>query len=357
MAKKKSVSRKSSSGPDSEAIAGQREGTHTEDGLTSVPDEKHLMAQLRQCGGVCQKVTGRVVGIALKTKRSASALELLPHFPDLKTLNLSNLQVDPTAYEVLGRLRSLEELHIVYCTPLTDVGLAAISRITTLRTLYISLIKPEDVDADSMVHLKKLTELTELCLGSFKFTEQGAEGLRELSHLRRLALDRSLNISFVLRALGHSPSLQELCLYESDATDDDLKMVEGLTNLRELNVNGCHQLTRAACQSIGCLANVERLWLMNTQFDDAGLSHLANLSHLTLLDVRSCPITDAGMAHLGDLEQLKDLSLGHTQVTDAGLRYFAERQGLTLSLYDTAVTEAGVEALRKRYPEIEFYGP
>jgi len=85
-----------------------------------------------------------------------------------------------------------------------------------------------------------------------------------------------------------------LNLARTKVTDDGLKSVEGMTNLRKLH-------------------------LENTKVGDAGLAHLKGLSNLEYLNLYGTPVTDAGLAQLEGLKNLKSLFLWQTKVTPEGV--------------------------------------
>jgi hypothetical protein len=106
-----------------------------------------------------------------------------------------------------------------------------------------------------------------------------------------------------------SPVAQQVAvlnLARTKVTDDGLKAVEPLTNLR-------------------------RLHLENTKITDAGLAHLKGLTNLEYLNLYGTPVTDAGLANLEGLKNLK-----------------------ALYLWQTKVTPAGVDALKKALPKCEI---
>ena len=79
-------------------------------------------------------------------------------------------------------------------------------------------------------------------------------------------------------------------------TDADLEHLQGLHQLRRLNLMNAAKIT------------------------DAGLEHLKGLKQLQMLILNGSNITDAGLEHLKGLKQLHDLTLGNTKVTPAGLK-------------------------------------
>ena len=85
-----------------------------------------------------------------------------------------------------------------------------------------------------------------------------------------------------------------LNLARTKVTDDGLKSVEGMSNLRKLH-------------------------LENTKVGDAGLAHLKGLSNLEYLNLYGTLVTDAGLAKLEGLKNLKSLFLWQTKVTPDGV--------------------------------------
>jgi hypothetical protein len=91
-----------------------------------------------------------------------------------------------------------------------------------------------------------------------------------------------------------SDQLAVLNLGRTKITDDGLKAIENLKNLRKLH-------------------------LENTHIGDAGLSHLKNLTSLEYLNLYGTQVTDSGLTELEGLKNLKSLYLWQTKVTPAGV--------------------------------------
>lgn len=102
-------------------------------------------------------------------------------------------------------------------------------------------------------------------------------------------------------------------------------------------------------------SQVAVLNLGRTKVTDDGLKSLEGLKNLRKLHLENTHIGDAGLAHLKNLTSLEYLNLYGTQVTDSGL---AELEGLknlrSLYLWQTKVTPAGVEKLKKAIPKCEI---
>jgi RNA polymerase sigma factor (sigma-70 family) len=102
--------------------------------------------------------------------------------------------------------------------------------------------------------------------------------------------------------------------------------------------------------------NLRILYLHHTSIGDAGVANLRDLKSLTTLDLFDTRVTDAGMEHLAEwMPHLEWLELSDTQVTDAGLRFLKGLRHLRhLDVRRTKVTDAGVEDLRRALPGLDL---
>jgi hypothetical protein len=126
-----------------------------------------------------------------------------------------------------------------------------------------------------------------------------------------------------LAILEGLPQLRKLDLGQCPAlTDAGLTHLEGLTQLRELELNWCRALTDAGLAHVGGLVQLEKVALHACEaLTGAELAHLNRLAQLRELDLGGCSaLTDAGLAHLAGLPRLQKLGLwGCRALTDAGL--------------------------------------
>jgi hypothetical protein len=100
------------------------------------------------------------------------------------------------------------------------------------------------------------------------------------------------------------------------------------------------------------LTGLRRLFCSETPIGDSGLAYVRALTCLETLWLHQAQVTDAGLTHVAAFSTLHTLALnGNPGVTDAGL---AHLMGLTrlrwLFLSGTAVSQAGVDPLRKALP-------
>jgi hypothetical protein len=114
--------------------------------------------------------------------------------------------------------------------------------------------------------------------------------------------------------------------FPKDVSDAGLDRLEGLTQLRQLSLDG-------------------------TEVTDAGLEHCKALTQLQVLNLSLAEASDAGLEHLKGLTQLHQLCLNGTKVSGAGLEYLKRLPRLSkLFLSRIQVTRAGVKKLQQALP-------
>jgi LSD1 subclass zinc finger protein len=184
-----------------------------------------------------------------------------------------------------------------------------------------------------------------LNLNSCEITDQGLKPLAALTNLKSLTLPvrnpgRRLDGSGLVYLKGLN-KLEDLHLDYTGVTDANLVHLKGLTGLRSLGLNGT-PLTGAGFEHLKGLTGLKVLGLNSTPVTGDGFEHLKGLTNLESLHLSGSQVSDAGLKHLAGLTNLRDLPLGETQITDAGLEHL---KGLTklrsLELNGTQVTGPG----------------
>lgn len=93
-------------------------------------------------------------------------------------------------------------------------------------------------------------------------------------------------------------------LSSSDFDDDDEKcrfvffFFSGLTCLKELDLSRCSKVKDAGIKHLQSVVNLEKLWISQTGVKEAGISLLASLKKLSLLDLGGLPVTDHNLSSL-----------------------------------------------------------
>lgn len=214
-------------------------------------DRQQSISALKQLGATIQRDDdGHVIAVSLQSKKIAD--------DDLRHLTV---------------LRHVEDVNL-YETPITDVGLAHVRQMKTLRRLNLGFCR--------------------------KLTDRGIEQLKPLEKLE------FLNLGFCRKI-----------------TDDGFTTLKHFKQLKTLNLS-ITSITDDRLKTVAQLKHLENLDLDNTQITDAGLARLANLKKLRYLRLVGTAVTDSGLKQLFGLKRLRFLYVRDTNVTDAGIRQLRE---------------------------------
>ena len=193
--------------------------------------------------------SGRVVvdGASLELKKG----EKLPE-GDLKlvSINAWSPKASNDGLDYLRGLKNLREFHFNYDTQITKYDFLA--EMPNLERLAWNSRYGNVSDKD-LVHLKGLTKLKYLDLGSFfgneSVTDAGLEHLKGMKQLQTLVLTK-LNITDAgLQHLKELPDLKVLYLEITKVTDAGLEHLKGLSNLEDLRLQGT-KVTEAGVKSL-----------------------------------------------------------------------------------------------------------
>ena len=288
---------------------------------------------------------------------------------ELKTLNLSSTSVTDAGLKELAGLRHLTSLSLNE-TKVTDVGMKEVGGLKSLQEIGLFDTK---VTGAGLKELAGLKNLSSLYLKEDQITDMTLRSLREIGLLYVIMQARGKTIG----VRPKSPDdIVSLMLSETKVTDEGLKEVTGLKNLKLLWLKN-EQITDAALRTLrenGLLHtlvgkmqkqggapmsadDIEAVYLNNTRVTDNGLKELAGLNNLTelFLDFNT-QVTDGGLKELAGMKNLQKLSLFSTKVTDVGLK---ELVGLTnlqeLNVGLTKVTDAGVRQLQMALPKAKIH--
>ncbi|WP_161604798.1 leucine-rich repeat domain-containing protein [Roseiconus nitratireducens] len=134
----------------------------------------------------------------------------------------------------------------------------------------------------------------------------------------------------------------------SDPTNDDLKVVERFTRLKQLTLMNRKKISDEGLRHVAGLTELEVLAISGTNVTGEGLSNLRNCTKLKGLPMNGTPLNNLGLSHVSHLKNLEWLQLSGTQITDEGLRHLSGLSNLeSLELADTAVTDQGLRHLSK----------
>ncbi len=173
----------------------------------------------------------------------------------------------------------------------------------------------------------------------------------KLSDLEKLQIFncRTLNDEMAAK-LGGLKSLTSLALTNSVINDATVEMIaKSFPNLIDLDLSSNTNMTSGALKIISELGKLQRLTLVQNQFNDIGARRLAKLKELRTLDLRgNMEAGDMALEVVADLPKLTGFKHRSTAVTDSGLEYLSRNQTLeSLLMQDFGVTDQSGPHLAK----------
>jgi Leucine-rich repeat (LRR) protein len=322
----------------------------------------------------------------------------------LGSLSVSSHRVTDAGLSHLCRLDHLRSLEVRDCAA-TDAGIAQLAALTTLTTLRIANVPIRGECLPALTQNPKLVGIelsnTQISFGQIarhfgdsatrlRITAKGMQQdgartirlngpidpkdlqhLRHYPHLQSLVLDgspldiarvgrlepmaalRSLELNLTVddagaELLGRLTQLRQLSLSgRQTISPQGYRHLARLTGLVELRMRSCG-LTDEHLAFLAHMTGLEVLEIPGNRITSAGIDHLQNLSRLRRLNVSSCPeIDDTALAKISALERLENLSAQHTRVTDAGLAHLFDMRCLrNVTVLGSAATKRGLQALR-----------
>jgi hypothetical protein len=255
----------------------------------------------------------------------------LAAMPDLTHLFLYNVGIDDDDAAELAKCKKLTATTFTK-SRLTDVGLARLTAITTLRGTDVSGTK---VTGDGV---KKLAAALPGC----RVTWDGGA-------LQPINSDRGA--AEWLLGKGAVFGYNSPAGYRQSLPAKKAELPTGAITLLTFKLSASEFTSDADLARFHELKGLEAVELDGTVVTDAGVEQLATLPALQKLYLNDTKITNAALAHLRGAKLLTALQVGGTAVSDDGL---ADLKGLgnlrTLDLRKTRVTKKGVEELHAALP-------
>jgi Leucine-rich repeat (LRR) protein len=214
----------------------------------------------------------------------------------------------------------------------------------------------EKTAQSASVLANSMPELLELRLDFLKL------GARELSAAKNFQTVQTLWLTGteigddVVEVIASQGNIVNLVIKKTRITDSGMTKLANMGNLQILNLPS--QITDAGLQIIGGFPALTKLDASFTSITDPGIDHLSRLRTLTDLFLSDTKVTDAVFPYLLKIASLKTIFLSGTIVTDAGIVQLENLPQLEhLELRDTRATEMGIARLRQKLPNCAIFGP
>ena len=312
----------------------------TDAGLSALNQLNHLTrVELRNCAATDDGIRHLVMAPALNTLRiehlpiSGECLKVLAVRPQLVELELCQTKI------------RFGQIACYFGDSATWLQIAAdrMHQSGDSRSIrFTGPIGPGDID-----HLEYYENVEKLILSGSPFDLTRAGCLERLPNLRSLEVNVNCDDD-AAELLGRLTQLRELSLAGRQSISPvGYRHLARLTGLKVLQMRSCG-LTDAHLAFLSEMEDLEILEIPGNRVASAGIDHLHRLSKLRRLNVSFCPeIDDEALAKISRLEHLQDLSAQDTRVTDAGLIYLFDMRYLRdVTVLGSPATQNGLRALR-----------
>ncbi len=256
---------------------------------------------------------GEITAVVLRASFvSDSDLDRIAALTQLEKLDLSHTRVTDLGLQRLKNLRNVRELNLFYAELVTDEGLAAVKTWPRIERLNFRGTKVTD---NTLALLAGKDSIVALDIGFAEVTDSGLQHLPKFKGLRELAFGGNKLTEVGLEVLRSLPNLTHLDVSGKQRTDSGLWFV-GVTDI--------------GLDPVASLARLEALNLSGTQTSAKGVDKLQALKHLARLDLHGAKrVADNVVPVLTAMPSLK-----------------------WVDLYETAITPAGLAALRQARPDL-----
>lgn len=240
-------------------------------------------------------------------------------------------------------LATLETLSIADLNDDAECGKELFSRLTRLRELSIAQPGPADPLLAAVAKIGKLERVSV----SAPISDACLTSLRECRRLRTLHLYDARQVTGEsLQAISQCGELEELLLVGGQISDDDMRHLASLKQLRMLDIS-LVAISDNGLRELKDLANVESLSLRYTQVEGSDLPRFTSAGRLEQLDLQGSHAGDALLRQLDRFPALEHLSLDATKVTTAGVLSTHWPSSLIyLSLEGTTIDASALESVQ-----------
>lgn len=252
------------------------------------------------------------------TRISEAGFTHLAALPSLKRMELMNCNLTQADFAAIGKLPAIEALVLNRVLELNDPGLDLICEATTLKSLQMN--ECIGLTDKGLVALAKAPGMEELSLNKANIAGVGIGqavakgGLKSLRVLEVSATPLSLPGA---RAINSLKTLEKLNISHVVGMNDVffLEFVEGMKNLKELNIEGNKGILGQSFSKMKVTANsLETLNARDSGVMDQGLGFLRTHKKLRFIDLSNTPVTLTGV------QQFKKL-VPTCEMLYAGTRY------------------------------------
>ncbi|HVV99749.1 MAG TPA: prolyl oligopeptidase family serine peptidase, partial [Planctomycetaceae bacterium] len=247
-------------------------------------DDAAVSAKLTELGAQLTEADGVVTKVLFKdcSKLGDAEFRLLGQLRELKSLTLYG-QCKGLTDETLPHLAGLSKLEELNTDGIqvTDAGLAALTALTSLRSLafFHPSFGMKDFDGSGFGALKSLPHLERLTIAGTPFNDRGMAAVAEIKQLRDFRTWHTYQTQAGNASLAKLPQLRSLWLGQR------LRRYDGSSNTASLDDSTFEVLAK--------LETLESLTLDEARLSLAALQRLKDLPRLKRLELRRIDIPEA----------------------------------------------------------------
>ncbi len=155
-------------------------------------------------------------------------------------------------------------------------------------------------------------------------------------------------VQSVDNGLGHTIE------YSGDLTTDQVKQLQGLSQLRHLKLTG--EVDRSVIDTLPSLSSLQTLYLAQVPVDETDITHLTACQSLDTINLPTADFNDDALAALAQLPRLELLRIGSPRVTAQGFGNLQLSKSLRfLHVIEVPVDEAVLEHVMNIQQLESFY--
>jgi hypothetical protein len=236
--------------------------------------------------------------------------------------------------EKLAQCTNLVKLDLSCCTIITDTGIAELKTLTQLTELKLENVFScgEYLTDVSLLTIGTLTNLTVLNMRNSRITT--LQPLVKVTQLRHLNISKCVELwGDVGATLSSFPQLTSLLAIESNLTTDVIQHLVPLKKLTHLEIGRAFNDSRGNCDFISHLSQMTTLTVLkmiSCYFTNSEVEALTTLTALKTLNLSSLILSlqqtffdEESLSHLTKLPCLTDLDVsGNLNITTKGLTKF-----------------------------------
>ena len=171
--------------------------------------------------------------------------------------------------------------------------------------------------------------------------EMKGDPVEEIQLFERSFIDDSFLVN-----VASYPNLKKLRLAYVNVTDDGLRHLRDLKDLKEIEFHGLAKVTGRGLMWLKGLPNVEKLNLSQMPVTDEGIRNLESWKNLKHVALTSTRVSDSSLGIIGQMENVEVLGVAGTIISDAGFLNIRKHEKLHTLYVPEHFSNQGLENIR-----------